>query len=179
MANDLPVGSADPGSTWQRWCDIPRFVGERRNLVRSGVTAATVGIVLFLINHLGPVLAGDTGATVWMATGLSFLVPFGVANVGLLVASHRSPAGSSTPTWRRLTEALRCVVHRRHLRRTLATALVVGTAYFVINHAHALAGGPVPARVWIAGGLTYLVPFCVSNIGVLLATRRTGSTQAA
>ncbi|MGH3279767.1 MAG: nitrate/nitrite transporter NrtS [Trebonia sp.] len=77
------------------------------------------------------------------------------------------------PTWRTPGEACRVVAYRRHLSRTLATALVVGTILFVINHLDTVLRGKAATGTWVEAGLTYLVPFCVANIGILIACRRT------
>jgi hypothetical protein len=51
------------------------------------------------------------------------------------------------------------------LRKTLKIALVVGIVLCLINIGLHL---PTPAKI----GLNFVVPFCVSSIGVLSATRR-------
>jgi len=45
---------------------------------------------LFCINHLDIVLRGDATAIVWLKVAVTYLVPFAVSDVGLLIAS-RSP----------------------------------------------------------------------------------------
>lgn len=81
---------------------------------------------------------------------------------------------SSTPrpAWQTRAEAIRVVVHRPHLRHTLTTALIVGTILFVINHLDTVLRGGATTGTWVKTGITYLVPFVVANIGVLLASRR-------
>jgi hypothetical protein len=59
------------------------------NLKRTLVTALVVGTVLFAINQLNVVLAGHATPVVWIKTGVTYLVPFVVANVGILIATHR------------------------------------------------------------------------------------------
>lgn len=169
-----------PAPTWQRLADCPRCVLHRPNLVRTTLTALVVGTVLFCINHLAGVLHGRATTATWVATGISFVVPFLVANLGLLFAS-RAPAVRAAarprrprparPTWQRLRESPRCVLHRPHLRRTVATALAVGSVYLVVNHLRALTGGRASDATWVEGGLTYLVPFSVANVGVLVGCR--------
>lgn len=58
-----------------------------------------------------------------------------------------------------------------HLRKTIIVALVVGSVLFTINHLDDVVAGRATLMVWIKGALTYCVPFCVSNYGVLMATR--------
>jgi hypothetical protein len=80
-----------------------------------------------------------------------------------------------TPTWRTLREAIAVVIYPRHLRKTISIALVVGTILFAINQLDVVLGGNATTVVWIKSAVTYLVPFCVSNAGVLVATHRRSS----
>ena len=61
-----------------------------------------------------------------------------------------------------------------HLRRTTATALIVGTILFGINQLDVVLAGDATALTWLKVGVTYLVPFTVSNIGLLIGTKRRG-----
>jgi hypothetical protein len=79
---------------------------------------------------------------------------------------------SSQPTWWGWRDALAVVARPIYLKRTLATALAVGTVLFAINQLNVVLDGQATAVVWVKTGVTYLVPFVVSNIGVLIATRR-------
>ena len=76
------------------------------------------------------------------------------------------------PTWTRWGEAPRVVAYWPHLRRTLVIAAIVGTILFSINQLDVVVRGKATAVVWLKSGLTYLVPFCVSNAGVLVASHR-------
>jgi len=58
-----------------------------------------------------------------------------------------------------------------HLRKTAVIALIVGTLLFGINHLDVVLRGDATAIVWVKSAVTYLVPFCVSNAGVLIASR--------
>lgn len=62
------------------------------------------------------------------------------------------------------------VVYRPHLVRTIRIALVVGTILFAINQLDVVLRGQATAFVWFKTGLTYVVPFCVANLGILVAT---------
>ncbi|MGH9301121.1 MAG: nitrate/nitrite transporter NrtS [Acidimicrobiales bacterium] len=77
-----------------------------------------------------------------------------------------------TVTWTGWRQALRVVLIPAHLSRTVLTALVVGTALFAINHLDMVLAGKATTVVWIKTGVTYLVPFVVSNVGILIATHR-------
>ncbi|MGH9130769.1 MAG: nitrate/nitrite transporter NrtS [Acidimicrobiales bacterium] len=75
-------------------------------------------------------------------------------------------------TWRGWRQAFHVLSHPVHLRRTSATAVVVGTVLFAINQLNVVVAGQATTVVWLKTGLTYMVPFAVSNIGILIATRR-------
>ncbi len=66
-------------------------------------------------------------------------------------------------------------LHRRrsspHLRQTALTALIVGTILFLINHLGTVLACAATAQTWIKIVVTYLVPFTVANIGLLLGSR--------
>jgi len=81
------------------------------------------------------------------------------------------------PTWATWREALRVVVWWPHLSKTMTVTIVVGTILFVINHLDEVLLGEATWRTWIKGAATYLVPFTVSNLGVLIATRRPNSAR--
>lgn len=91
--------------------------------------------------------------------------------------SEAGPLGSliqtmETPTWSNWREALRVIAYPAHLRKTIRIALIVGFILFAINQMDVVLRGQATPTVWIKSGLTFLVPFCVSNLGVLVATRR-------
>jgi len=54
---------------------------------------------------------------------------------------------------------------------------VVGTILFGINQLDVVLRGRATAFVWFKVALTYLVPFCVSNLGMLVATKRGGGDR--
>jgi hypothetical protein len=74
-------------------------------------------------------------------------------------------------TWATWREAVGVVCYRPHLRKTAAIALVVGTVLFCINQLDVVLRGDATAVVWVKSAVTYLVPFIVSNSGVLVASR--------
>lgn len=78
----------------------------------------------------------------------------------------------AVPTWATWREACRIVAYRSHLRATTRIALVVGTVLFAINHLDVVLAGRASTATWVKSGVTYVVPFVVSNLGVLTATRR-------
>lgn len=74
------------------------------------------------------------------------------------------------PSWDTPREALRVVLHPPHPLRAVLTALIVGTVLFAINQLDTVLAGDASTATWIKTGLTYLVPFCVANIGLLLGS---------
>lgn len=84
----------------------------------------------------------------------------------------RPPDGRPGPTWRTWREALAVALEPRHLRATTRIALIVGTVLFAINHLDVVLAGDASTSTWVKAGVTYLVPFVVSNLGVLTATHR-------
>jgi hypothetical protein len=59
-----------------------------------------------------------------------------------------------------------------NLRRTGVIAACVGAGLVLINQLPALAHGPRTAALWARVALDFLVPFAVSNLGVLTASRQ-------
>ena len=91
------------------------------------------------------------------------------------VAVEQSVAAVETrPSWSSPRQALAVVTYRPHLRQTIRVALVVGTILFAINQLDVVLRHQATAATWLKGALTYLVPFCVANYGILVATRLTG-----
>jgi len=70
--------------------EIPRVCLDRRNLSRCITVALIVGTILFFINQADVVFGGRATAATWVKIGLSYLVPFFVANYGVVVASRRT-----------------------------------------------------------------------------------------
>ncbi len=61
--------------------------------------------------------------------------------------------------------------HAAHLKCTVTLALVVGTILFCINQLDVVLRGQATRLVWLKSAVTYLVPFAVANIGVLIGSR--------
>jgi hypothetical protein len=68
-------------------------------------------------------------------------------------------------------DALSVILQPQHLRRTITIALVVGTILTAINHADVIARGDASSATVAKAALNYLVPFIVSNLGLLVGTR--------
>jgi hypothetical protein len=56
---------------------------------------------------------------------------------------------------------------REHVRRTVRIALVVGVVLTAINQLDVILGGDATAGTWIKCGMNFVVPFVVSNLGLL------------
>jgi hypothetical protein len=80
--------------------------------------------------------------------------------------------GEAARSWHGWREALSVVMWPANLKRTVVTALVVGTILFAINQLNVVMDGNATTLVWIKTGVTYLVPFVVANVGILIATHR-------
>jgi hypothetical protein len=78
---------------------------------------------------------------------------------------------SMQPSWSTYGEAFHLWFARTTLRKTIKIALVVGTLLSLINQGSVIAGGDATTATWIRVGLNYVVPFCVSSLGFLSATR--------
>ena len=50
-----------------------------------------------------------------------------------------------------------------------------GAILFLINRADVVFGGLATGTTWTKIGLSYLIPFFVSNYGIVVASRRSGS----
>lgn len=75
--------------TWATLPEACRVVAHRPHLRQTALTAIVVGTVLFAINQLDVVLAGHATTATWVKVVVTYLVPFGVANSGLLVGCRR------------------------------------------------------------------------------------------
>ena len=60
---------------------------------------------------------------------------------------------------------------REHLRRTLRIALVVGFALTFINQLDVILRGDATTVVWIKCAMNFVMPFIVSNLGLLSGRR--------
>ncbi len=68
---------------------------------------------------------------------------------------------------RDLRGALAYVAKPEHLRHTLRIAFFVGLVLTAINQGTVIAGGDANAATWIRCALNFVVPFVVSNLGLL------------
>lgn len=81
---------------------------------------------------------------------------------------------AAPPGWSSWSEIPAACLQRKTLQKTIAVSLIVGTALFAINWLDVVVSGRATLVVWLKVALNYVVPFCVSNYGFLVATRRAG-----
>lgn len=74
-------------------------------------------------------------------------------------------------SWAKPREIPLVVCYRPHLIRTISAAVIVGTILFCVNHLDVVLAGEATTSTWVKSAITYLVPFCVANYGVVTATR--------
>lgn len=77
--------------TWETWREACLVVVRPDHLRATLPIALVVGTLLFAINQLDVVLAGDASTGTWVKGALTYLVPFTVANLGVLTATRRRP----------------------------------------------------------------------------------------
>jgi len=71
----------------------------------------------------------------------------------------------------RAREAVVFCGQRRRLRRTVCIALVVGLLLTVINQGAVIVSGDATTATWMRCALNFVVPFLVSNAGLLSGRR--------
>jgi hypothetical protein len=76
-----------------------------------------------------------------------------------------------TPTVARAKEAIAYCGRRAHLRRTRRIALTVGLILTAVNQGAVIAGGDATAVTWVRCTINFVVPFVVSNLGLLSGHR--------
>ena len=93
----MSPGPEEP--TWGTFRDVIRVVSYPPFLRKTSATGLLIGLALFSINHLDEVLRGEAVVGTWIKGIATCLVPFGVANWGLLVATRRQTQGSRGVRW--------------------------------------------------------------------------------
>lgn len=66
-----------------------------------------------------------------------------------------------------MRDALAYCARPEHLRRTVRIALAVGVVLTTINQGDVIAAGDATATTWLKCALNFVVPFIVSNLGLL------------
>jgi len=68
-------------------------------------------------------------------------------------------------------EAVAYCLTMRNLRRTVRIAVVVGVLLTAINQGAVITAGHATVATWVRCGLNFVVPFLVSNAGLLSGRR--------
>jgi hypothetical protein len=92
--------------------------------------------------------------------------PVGASN-GRARTTDTNPARSESL----LRSAPHVVFRRDILRRTIPIALAVGTVLSLVNQAHVVVRGDAGVATWLRVATNYVIPFVVSSLGVIAATR--------
>jgi len=66
-----------------------------------------------------------------------------------------------------LGDAVRYCFRPQHLRRTSLIALVVGLVLTAVNQLDVIVAGEATTATWVKSGTNFVVPFIVSNLGLL------------
>ena len=66
------------------WQQAVAFCGRREHLRRTLRIALVVGIVLTTVNQLDVLVSGEATTVTFVKCGMNFVIPFVVANLGLL-----------------------------------------------------------------------------------------------
>ena len=69
----------------------------RPNLPSTAAVAVVVGTILLAINQLDVLLAGRATGVTWLKIALTYLVPFLVANYGIVTASRTASCQRAAP----------------------------------------------------------------------------------
>ena len=70
-----------------------------------------------------------------------------------------------------MRDAVAIVLEPAHLRKTLKIALIVGCVLTAINQLDVFIAGDATALTFVKTGLNFVVPFAVSNLGLLAGKR--------
>lgn len=85
--------------------------------------------------------------------------------------SSSIPSAPAETSFTRAREACVFCLQWHHLRRTLRIALIVGVVLTLINQGGVIAAGDATTATWVRCGLNFVVPFLVSNAGLLSGRR--------
>ena len=81
------------------------------------------------------------------------------------MASTSSSPSDTALAWAR--GACAYCLQRHNLRRTLRIAAIVGVILTAINQGSVIASGDATTATWVRCALNFVVPFLVSNAGLL------------
>jgi hypothetical protein len=81
----------------------------------------------------------------------------------------------STGALSRIADACRYCARREHFRRTIRIALVVGLLLSAINQGQTILTGMATAATAVRCVANFLIPFVVSNLGLLAGRAKGGA----
>ncbi len=84
-----------------------------------------------------------------------------------MAAMSTAPSDRQPSEARGIRAALGYCSRPEHLRRTIVIAVVVGTLLTAVNQLDVIARGDATTVTWAKCAANYLVPFIVSNLGLL------------
>jgi hypothetical protein len=82
-------------------------------------------------------------------------------------ASTTGHGSAGLSSGERFAAALEYCGRREHLRQTIRIAIVVGLLLNAINEFDVILNGDADWLTWVKVGLNFIVPFVVSNLGLL------------
>jgi hypothetical protein len=101
------------------------------------------------------------------------------AGVLTSIRRYRRPVTlSQSLRYRTLRKLAQPCLRAVNLRRTLAIAVVVGCVLTLINQGDVIFAGDATRRTVLKIVMNFVVPFVVSNLGVISGTRAAGSPPA-
>ena len=74
-------------------------------------------------------------------------------------------------SWLSVRDAVSYCARPERLRRTASIALVVGLILTAINQLQVILDGHLTVATWLRCGANFLIPFVVSNLGLLTGAR--------
>ncbi|UTI64342.1 nitrate/nitrite transporter NrtS [Paraconexibacter antarcticus] len=85
---------------------------------------------------------------------------------------------SRSPRLQQISEALAYCARPEHLRRTLRIAFVVGLLLTAVNQGSVILGGDASTLTWVRSAANFMIPFVVSNLGLLGGRPRPATPEA-
>lgn len=88
--DDVDSVGRPPEERYHRLAESLGYCLQPRLLRRTVLIALVVGLLLTSVNQLDVIVSGEATTATWLRSGLNFVIPFLVANVGLLSARREA-----------------------------------------------------------------------------------------
>jgi rhodanese-related sulfurtransferase len=139
----------------------------------AGPTSRESERAVAVLEELGydDVVRFEGGLVEWRQRGLPVVDPAPPGSAATVHQDERLREPAFAGDHERVRDALRICLEPEHLRRTLTIAIVVGTILTAINHADVILRGEATWSTVVKAALNYVVPFIVSNLGLLAGAR--------